>query len=219
MKPTDLSLVSTIREKCRARFNLRCRECPAKAIRIAGGQAEVIPSRCIGCGSCGLAVQPGSQARAQFSREAVHGLLRSGARVVRALRPVSRPRLGARETGQMVGALRKLGFSLVCAGGVRRRPGGPCLSRGFSSCPAPRGESFIATACPAIVNFVERYHPELIPHLAPITSASPMLATARGSPCPRATRRRHEDCVHWGVHREEGRGGHPVGSRIALTPC
>ncbi len=28
------------------------RECPAKAIRIADGQAEVIPERCIGCGNC-----------------------------------------------------------------------------------------------------------------------------------------------------------------------
>ena len=28
------------------------RECPAKAIRIVGGQAEVIDERCIVCGNC-----------------------------------------------------------------------------------------------------------------------------------------------------------------------
>jgi len=28
------------------------RECPAKAIRIVGGQAEVIDERCIACGNC-----------------------------------------------------------------------------------------------------------------------------------------------------------------------
>jgi len=28
------------------------RECPAKAIRVKDGQAEVIPDRCICCGNC-----------------------------------------------------------------------------------------------------------------------------------------------------------------------
>jgi len=37
--------------------------------------------------------------------------------------------------------------------------------------------SYIATTCPALVGYVERYHPGLVPRLAPIVS--PMVAAAR----------------------------------------
>jgi iron only hydrogenase large subunit-like protein/nitrogen-specific signal transduction histidine kinase len=172
MKPTDLSLVSTIRERCRVCYTC-VRECPAKAIRIAGGQAEVIPSRCIGCGSCVLVCSQGAK-RVLSSVETVQGLLRSGARVAACVAPSFPAEIGGRETGQMVGALRKLGFSLVCEVAF----GADLVARAYRDLLAQRpGESFIATACPAIVNFVERYHPDLMSHLAPI--ASPMLATAR----------------------------------------
>src|SRR5512133_486146 len=41
----------TIKELCRTCYTC-VRECPAKAIRIVGGQAEVIVERCIACGNC-----------------------------------------------------------------------------------------------------------------------------------------------------------------------
>ncbi|MDQ1350512.1 MAG: hypothetical protein QG657_814, partial [Acidobacteriota bacterium] len=50
--PLELEpLVSTIKERCRVCYTC-VRECPAKAIRITAGQAEVIGDRCIGCGNC-----------------------------------------------------------------------------------------------------------------------------------------------------------------------
>ena len=51
MDPPDTALVTTIRERCRLCYTC-VRECPAKAIRITGGQAEVLTDRCIGCGNC-----------------------------------------------------------------------------------------------------------------------------------------------------------------------
>jgi signal transduction histidine kinase/iron only hydrogenase large subunit-like protein len=172
VKPTDLSLVSTIRERCRVCYTC-VRECPAKAIRIAGGQAEVIPSRCIGCGSCVLVCSQGAK-RVLSSVEDVNGLLRSGARVAACVAPSYPAEIGERDVRQMVGSLRRLGFSLVCEVAF----GADLVARAYRGLLAQRpGDSFIATACPAIVNFVERYHPDLMPHLAPI--ASPMLATAR----------------------------------------
>src|SRR5512136_2304918 len=44
-------LVYTIKELCRTCYTC-VRECPARAIRIVGGQAEVIDERCIACGNC-----------------------------------------------------------------------------------------------------------------------------------------------------------------------
>ena len=47
----DIALIFTNPEKCRTCYTC-VRECPAKAIRIANGQAEVFHERCIGCGNC-----------------------------------------------------------------------------------------------------------------------------------------------------------------------
>ena len=44
-------LVYTIKELCRTCYTC-VRECPARAIRIVGGQAEVITERCVACGNC-----------------------------------------------------------------------------------------------------------------------------------------------------------------------
>src|SRR6056297_2193468 len=44
-------LVRTIKDKCRICYTC-VRECPAKAIKISDGQADVIHERCIGCGNC-----------------------------------------------------------------------------------------------------------------------------------------------------------------------
>jgi len=44
-------LVFTVKDRCRVCYTC-VRECPVKAIRIINGQAEVISSRCIGCGNC-----------------------------------------------------------------------------------------------------------------------------------------------------------------------
>ena len=43
--------ITTIRERCRMCYTC-VRECPAKAIRVVTGQAEVIAQRCIACGNC-----------------------------------------------------------------------------------------------------------------------------------------------------------------------
>ncbi|MFP4663916.1 MAG: 4Fe-4S binding protein, partial [Bacteroidales bacterium] len=48
---TDKPLVYTIKDRCKMCYTC-VRECPAKAIRIINGQAEVIQDRCIGCGNC-----------------------------------------------------------------------------------------------------------------------------------------------------------------------
>ncbi len=45
------SYITTVKERCRVCYTC-VRECPAKAIRIVDGQAEIIGERCINCGNC-----------------------------------------------------------------------------------------------------------------------------------------------------------------------
>ena len=51
IKNEHIKLVYTIKELCRVCYTCG-RECPAKAIKIVNGQAEVMSERCIGCGNC-----------------------------------------------------------------------------------------------------------------------------------------------------------------------
>ena len=44
----DLAIVETVKDRCRTCYQC-VRECPAKAIRIFDGQAEVMAERCIAC--------------------------------------------------------------------------------------------------------------------------------------------------------------------------
>ncbi len=165
-------LVSTIPERCRVCYTC-VRECPAKAIRIAGWQAEVIPERCIGCGNCVRVCSQGAKQVAS-SVTPVEDLLASGAKVAACIAPSFPAEFRDMAPGQLVGLLRKMGFAYVHE-----------VSFGADLVAAeyrllldrdPKGY-YISTTCPAIVGYVERYHPNLIQFLAPIVS--PMVATAR----------------------------------------
>ena len=165
-------LVTTIKERCRVCYTC-VRECPAKAIRITAWQAEVIAERCIGCGNC---VRVCSQHAKQVvsSIAGVDSLLASGAPVAACLAPsfpASFPELDYRA---LVGKLRALGFECVAEVAF----GADLVALEYKRLLAENADRcYISTACPAIVGFVERYHPHLVEFLAPIVS--PMVATAR----------------------------------------
>jgi signal transduction histidine kinase len=77
------------------------------------------------------------------------------------------------EPERVVGALRSVGFRYV----IEVARGADRVSAAYEKLLRDNPEgSWIATACPAIIERVRKYHPELVPRLAPI--ASPMVAAA-----------------------------------------
>jgi len=168
----DIPLVTTIREHCRVCYTC-VRECPAKAIRITEGQAEVLHERCIGCGNC-VRVCSQNAKQVQTSIPAVDALLASGAKVAACLAPSFPAEFDDIEYRRLVGMLRSLGFQLV----VETAFGADLVADRYRRLfEADQSRRYIATSCPAIVGYVERYHPNLVGSLAPIVS--PMIATAR----------------------------------------
>ncbi len=170
----ETCFVKTIKNRCRLCFTCVLK-CPAKAIRMSKSQAEVIPERCIGCGSCYRVCSQRAK-EVVSTLEPVRELLRSGSRVAAILAP-SFPVEFLHEVDfrVLVGMIRALGFSLVCEVAF----GADLIAERYRQLMAGRkkGAQYVATTCPAVVGFVERYQPELTPRLAPIVS--PMVAMAR----------------------------------------
>jgi len=172
VSPTRRALIRTLPERCRTCYTC-VRECPAKAIRIAHGQAEVLAERCVGCGNCVLVCRQHAK-QIDDSLEEVRALLESGDPVGLLLAPSFPAEFGGLETADLVRRLRGLGFCGVWEVAF----GGDLVARAYRELLEDTPDKrWIATTCPAIVFFVEKYHPELVPHLAPLVS--PMTAMAR----------------------------------------
>ncbi|MBN2526649.1 MAG: 4Fe-4S dicluster domain-containing protein [Deltaproteobacteria bacterium] len=164
--------VRTIKDKCRVCYTC-VRECPAKAIRIEDGQAEVMPPRCIACGNC---VKVCSQGAKRFVRatKSVETLLKSEKQVVACIAPSFPAEFPGMDFRVLVGMLRELGFDLVTEVSF----GADLVAERYRRLMLERNvRGYIATTCPAVVSYVEKYHSNIVPQLAPIVS--PMIALAR----------------------------------------
>jgi signal transduction histidine kinase/ferredoxin len=167
-----IPLVTTIKERCRVCYTC-VRECPAKAIRIATGQAEVIPERCIGCGNC-VRVCSQRAKRVLSAKEQVAALLADGEPVAAMVAPSFPAEFTECDARRLVGMLRAAGFAHVNEVAF----GADLVARAYRDLLARGGGTrHIATSCPAVIGYVEKYYPQLVPALAPIVS--PMVATAR----------------------------------------
>lgn len=169
---SNLPLVSTIKERCRVCYTC-VRECPAKAIRIVGGQAEVLAERCIGCGNC-VRVCSQKAKKVLGSIEIVRKLIQDHPKVIACIAPSFPAEFDDLPTRVFIGRVRALGFAEVHEVAF----GADLVADRYGRLvKQEKNRRFIATSCPAVVGFVERYHPELVGNLAPI--ASPMIASAR----------------------------------------
>ncbi len=164
----------TIKERCRVCYTC-VRECPAKAIRIADGQAEVIAERCIGCGNCvRVCSQQAKQVRSidRRGRGAAGAPARTVAACVAPSFPAEFADIDYRAAGRHAAGA---GVRPGARGRLRRRPGGPRVSPAAGRAPTasatspPPARPSSATSSAII--------PDLVGSLAPIVS--PMVATAR----------------------------------------
>ncbi len=165
-------LVYTIKELCRTCYTC-VRECPAKAIRIVGGQAEVIDERCIACGNCTKVCSQGAKVFLNTT-DRVAKLLESEHEVAAIVAP-SFPAEFSELADHMVlvGMIRALGFKIVAEVSF----GADLVADRYRKLVSDTDKFFISSDCPSIVNYVKFYHPGLVDNLAPVVS--PMVAMGR----------------------------------------
>jgi len=167
-----MSIVYTEREKCKGCF-VCIRQCPAKAIKVEEGLAQIIKERCIDCGNC-IQICAAKAKRAESDIGVVWQLLGQPQPVIALLAapfPAAFPEVNP---GQIVTALKELGFSEVMEDSFGAELVGRDYARLINE---NNAKPILSSTCPAVVFYIEKYYPQLIGNLAPIVS--PMIAMGR----------------------------------------
>lgn len=165
-------VIRTVKDRCKVCYTC-VRECPARAIKIINGQAEIIDERCISCGNCTIVCKQDAK---QFynSIEDVLELIKYNKEVVACIAPSFPAEFNDIPYKQLIGMIKQIGFTDVFEVGF----GADLVARKTVEY-LNNGERrrYIGTSCPAIVKYIETHNPNIVKNLVPVVS--PMIATAR----------------------------------------
>lgn len=162
------NIIETVTANCQDCY--RCvRVCPIGAIRVADGQARVDNALCVQCGTCVRECPQGAKT-IYHSLSAVKEMVQSGKPVAATVAPSFAAVYSGWRAARIPAALRLLGFSSVS----ETAEGAKAIADLSVQKDQPGS---ITTCCPAIINYIEKYRPQMIPLLMPLVS--PMIAHGR----------------------------------------
>ncbi|MFP4550677.1 MAG: [Fe-Fe] hydrogenase large subunit C-terminal domain-containing protein [Spirochaetales bacterium] len=166
------SLVSTEITDCRDCY--RCiRECVPKAIRVSDGHAQVQADRCVLCGHC-VSVCPAKAKRVRNDLVRAQSLLLSRRPVYASLAPSVAAEFSETSPYAVAAGILKLGFIGVSETAL----GAEIVARHEARAGRLDANPVrISSACPSVVELIEKYHPELVPSISP--TLSPALTHAK----------------------------------------
>ena len=161
----QLNPIHTMKRECQDCH--KCiRECPVKAIRVRDTYAQLVPELCIMCGNCVLAC-PHSAKQVRDDLHLAKDLLASGRKVVVSLAPSFVAQFADVQPAQIVHALKQLGFDAVSETALGAQQVSASIAALMQS--EPR-QIWISSACPVVVDFIAKYHPECQPHVTSFLS-------------------------------------------------
>ena len=167
-----MSQINVISSKCRRCYSC-IQICPAKAIKLEKGNIKIIHDRCILCGSC-IKTCPQHALFYTSGLNQVKEFLNGTDKTIACLDPAFPGVLDVGTPRQLVTALKKVGFTEVWEGAF----GVELVSREYQRLlDIGKTRPLISSFCPAIVFYIQKYLPQLIPNLAQIIS--PMIAIGR----------------------------------------
>lgn len=170
-----MPLIHIDKNKCNLSYSC-VRICPVNAIKVEAHQdvPEVMHNACIGCGHC-LKVCPPGAISYSSSTDQVKTLLKAENRVAAIVDPsISGEYPDITDYRKFVDMIRGLGFEYV----VEVSFGVDLVARKYQELFSDfKGKYYLMANCPALVSFIEKFHPELLDNMAPLVS--PMVAAAK----------------------------------------
>lgn len=144
------------------------RTCTVKAIKVLNDQAKIEENKCISCGHC-LVVCPQNARHVLSDIDSVKQAIKENKTLVAQLAPAYKGVFEYPE--KLITALRNLGFSYIEEVSI----GAELVSQKYEEIIASsNSKQFITSCCPSVVMLIEKYFPELIPIILPVSS--PMIA-------------------------------------------
>jgi len=150
------------------------RHCPAHAIRVVGGQAEIVAERCVSCGVCVTDCANGGY-RVRSDLPKVRALLQSGRPIVAVMASEHVAALHPRTTGDVERALEAIGFDAVETTVL----GEELVAAAYEQVHSREHDALprLRSTCPVVVGWVQRFYPELVSTL--VSVIPPYIAQAR----------------------------------------
>jgi diguanylate cyclase (GGDEF)-like protein len=167
-----MGVIRSVPENCR--FCYGCiRVCPVKALRsVDDSHFDVVPERCISCGLCTETCTQSALLYEDSINQVLTLLKQKQAMAVLATEYVAS--FYPYQPEVIVGAFEEAGFFAVEDSVLAEE----YVAREYLNLIQKSSEAtIIRSTCPVIVEYIERFHPEVIPYLANIVS--PMIAAGR----------------------------------------
>ncbi len=161
-------------EKCKNSYSC-VRVCPVNAIEVKPERKHpvILKDKCVGCGLCVLACSP-KAIEFRDSLVPVRELLAKNHKTVALVAAsIASEFDDITDYRKLVGMIRMLGFGYVQEVSF----GVDLVAHEYKKLfDQAKGKYYITANCPTIVEMIEKYHPDLVPNLAPVVS--PAIATA-----------------------------------------
>ena len=152
----------------------RClKSCPVKAIKVKQGQAYIMKDRCIDCNICKMNCAQNAISYISH-KEKFYEYLESGRKMVVSVAPSYSSICADWERARFPSALRQLGFSFASGASVGASVVANQMSKIIKDNP---DKSYITSTCPTVINYIEKYRPDLIENIIPVVS--PYIAHAK----------------------------------------
>lgn len=165
------SLFKVLSNKCTLCFAC-IRNCPVKAIDInsKSEKAEISDSRCIGCGICYQICPEKAITYRKDTKKAISILDSTNTKIALCDPAIASEFEDISDYRKFVGMLKLIGFSKVYETSFAI----DLMARDYSKLyDESKGRLYISSYCSSVIEYIEKYSPELIPNIAPI--GSPML--------------------------------------------
>lgn len=147
------------------------RHCPVKAIGVENGRAKIIPGLCIVCGKC-VEVCPARVKTIRDDLQKVKDLVSDpGNLVYVSLDPSWINEFPGITSSTIIRTLRKMGIRAVSETALGAEQVTAWISKELSK---EQPGLWISSVCPSVVEYIEKYAHNLVPHITPVVS--PLLA-------------------------------------------